>query len=171
MILGRNGELVSDDFSVTDESGNLVSGLSSGVFTSDLFDPAGTEISSTVPVSISELGNGHYRATFTPNSIGLWMLVVYHSSYFPWGKTNNIQVFNNDFDTITELLIRTLGLGQENYYIDNTTYDSDGNLVTGRIRIYDEASNVGSGTGVNATYDISAVYTNKLLTSYSVKKV
>lgn len=54
---------------------------------------------------------------------------------------------------------RLLGLTQENNYIDETTYDSYGNLATGRIRIYSESGSVGTDNDVLATYQITSVGT------------
>jgi len=173
MILGKLSEPVHEDFSVTDINNNLVPGIDSTAFTYHIFNDNGNEVTSIVPVAITELGFGHYRASFIPNSVGIWMLSVYHSLYFPWGKTGSIQVFGHDFDSIAELVIRILGLTQENFSIDNTVYDTSGNLTSGRIKIYNNSSNVGTGSGIIATYTIEAEYdvNNGLMTNYEVKKV
>lgn len=55
-------------------------------------------------------------------------------------------------------LIRALGLMQENQYIDQVVYTS-GKVTSMRLRTYDSAVNVGTGTGVVATYTITAQYT------------
>jgi len=170
MILGRVGVTTTEDFSVTDASDALVPGIDSTSFTLHLFDPSDSEVSGTIPVTITELGHGHYRAQFTPNTVGMWMLSVYHPTHFPWGKTGSIQVFSNDFDTIATVLTRTLGLTQENFYMDQNVYDTDGNLTSGRIRIYSDAASVGGGSNIIATYNIAASYTNGQMDNYSVKK-
>lgn len=173
MILGRVGNAINDDFSVTNAQNVLTPNIDSTAFIVHLFDSSGSEVSSTIPVTITGLGHGHYRASFTANSVGLWMLIVYHNTYFPWGKSNNIQVFANDFDTITTLLTRVLGLTQENFAIDNTVYDGNNNLTQSRIRLYDSESNVGSNNGVISTYNMIATYdpnnVNNML-SYQLKK-
>jgi len=157
MILGKVGNQVFEDFTVADPTDNsLVSGLVNGDFTSDLFTPSGA--SSPITVTISELGSGNYRAIFTPNTVGTWYLIVHHTNYFPWGKAGNIQVFANDFDTIGDMLIRALGLMQENYYIDETEFNALNLMTHSRVRIYNNSVNVGSGTGVIATYLMDATY-------------
>lgn len=173
MILGKLSEPVYEDFSVTDINNILVPGIDSTAFTYHIFNNNGNEVSLSVPVTITELGHGHYRSTFTPNSVGIWLLSVYHSTYFPWGKTGSIQVFGHDFDSIAELVIRILGLTQENFSIDNTIYDTVGNLTSGRIRIYNNSLNVGTGSGIIATYSIEAEYdvNTGLMTNYEVKKL
>ena len=170
MILGLVGEQSNEDFSVVDESNDLVSSLDSTAFTAHLFDPAGSI--SSIGVNISELGHGHYRASFIPSSIGMWMLIVYHSAYFPTGKSGSIQVFANDFDSITTLVTRILGLTQENFYIDNTSYDSNNNLTQSRIRIYSDEISVGTANDVIATYNMTSTFDgNGNMTDYTVKKV
>jgi hypothetical protein len=37
------------------------------------------------PVSITEVGNGRYKYTFTPLSIGEWYILIVHSVYNPRG--------------------------------------------------------------------------------------
>jgi hypothetical protein len=171
MILGRVGIESYEDFSVTDSNDTLVPSIDSTAFTMHLFDNNGSEVSSSTLVNIIELGFGHYRASFTPNNIGMWMLSIYHNTHFPAGKTGSIQVFNNDFDTMTTLITRILGLTQENFYIDNTAYDSFSNMTDSRIRIYNSASNVGTSSGVIATYVMIAIYDSEgNMTSYNVQK-
>lgn len=67
-------------------------------------------------------------------------------------------------------LLRTLGLVQENFYIDTTAFDASGNLLTARVRIYNLAANVGTGVGVVATYNVTATYVGSELATYEVKK-
>lgn len=172
MIFGKVGELSHEDFSVTDNTNTLVPNIDSTAFTLHLFNNLGNEVSSDININITELGYGHYRASFIPNSIGIWMLAVYHPILFPWGKTGTVQVFNNDFDSITTLLIRVLGLVQENFYIDQTFFDTNNNMTQSRIRIYDNPTNIGTSLGIIATYVMKTSYhSNGTLESYSVEKV
>jgi hypothetical protein len=53
-------------------------------------------------------------------------------------------------------LKRALGLMHENIFIDQPIYDTDNNLVSARIRIYNNSSNVGTINGVIGTYVITA---------------
>ncbi len=170
MILARVGQVVHEDFTVTDSSDNLVSGINTNEFTYNLYDNTGLEATSIL-VSFDELGNGHYRANFIPDSKGIWMLAVYHSTYFPWGKTGTIEVYDSDFDTIGENVIRALGLMQENYYLDNSVFDENGNMTSCRIRIYSNSVNVGTDVGVISTYEMNATFNGLELTTYKVQKV
>ena len=171
------GEIVIENFTVTDENYDLVTGLVDGDFTKKLYSPDGTEKSTTIPVSISELGNGNYRISFTPDVKGNWYLVAYHSTFFPWGKAGNIEVRDNDIDNLSNNinaiavdLTRALGLMQENFYIDNTTHDEYGNMINGRIRIYNNPSSVGSSSNVIATYHVTASFTERNMDFYKVVK-
>lgn len=170
-MLGKVGVVLQNDFTITNSNRVLVPGVSIGTITSHLFDPTGTEISSTIPVTITELGFGHYRASFTPNSIGVWYLVTYHNIYFPWGKGGNCQIFANDFDTIQATVVRILGLTQENFYIDMVVNDTDGNMLSSRIRTYTNSTSVGTDNDILSEYNVNATYTNNLMDSYKVTKI
>lgn len=172
MIFGRVGEISHEDFSVTNINNILVPNIDSTAFTVHLFNNDGVEVSSIININIIELGYGHYRVSFIPNSTGIWMIAVTHPSLFPWGKTGTIQVFNNDFDTMTTLIIRVLGLVQENFYIDQTLYDANNNMTQSRIRIYNNPINIGSTSGIIATYFMKAMYdAHGNMDSYSVEKL
>lgn len=153
LILGTDGYTVQEDFTVYNGS-SLVTGLSDGDFSKFLYSPDGTQ--SVIAVSITELGSGNYRASFIPNETGTWYLTITHSSYFPWGKSGSIQVFTTNFDLLDEDMKRVLGLNHENVYIDQATYDSDGNMDSARLRIYSKSSSVGTSSDVIATYRITA---------------
>jgi len=172
MILGKISEPVNEDFSVTDGNDNLVPGIDSTAFTYHIFNDNGDEVSSSVPVTIKELGYGHYRSTFTPNSVGTWLLSIYHTTYFPWGKTGTIQVFAQDFDSIVVLIKRVLGLVQENFYLNESVYDDNNNLLSGKIRIYEQGYEVGGSEGIIAHYDITATYDSDScrMISYKVER-
>lgn len=96
MILGTVGFRAHENFSVVDESETLASGISLDEFDVDLFNPDGLEVSGLVGTSITELGNGHYRVEFIPDQVGTWYMVVYHPKFFPWGKSDDIQVYMGD---------------------------------------------------------------------------
>jgi len=167
MTIGKLGEVTLEEFSVLDSSNLPVSGIPLTEFNAYLFDPSNNEIDSTNVIFI-ELGHGHYRAVFIPNQVGNWLLAVYHSVYFPWGKTNTIQVFSNDFDSINIMLQKILGLVQENFLMDNTIYDDNGNMISARIRTYSNSNSVGTDNDILETYNISTTYTDNQLTSYQV---
>jgi len=171
MILGKIGFEVKEDFSVTDPSRSLVPGIDETSFTYNIFAPNGDEVSSSIPVSISELGHGHYRSTFIPNSVGTWMLAVYHPTYFPWGKTGSIQIFSHDFDTVAVLVQRVLGMVQENFFIDQAVYDDNNNLLSSRIRIYNDDVSVGTDNNIMAEYYMEATYDGLKMQTYKVKKL
>lgn len=158
MIIGKLNEEVFEDFTVVNYNFDPVTGLNDGDFSRNLYDPDGND--STNIVIITELSNGNYRASFTPNKLGTWYLVVRNEDYFPWGKADNIQVYEDPFadGEFSELIERILGLTQENYYLDETTYGLACNLTSARIRIYSEPTSVGTDSDVIATYRITATY-------------
>lgn len=69
-------------------------------------------------------------------------------------------------------LLRALGLTQENYYLDQTTYDEyQGQplLTGGRIRLYANKQDVGTDNGVSAEYTVSSAWQNNRLQTYKVE--
>ncbi len=76
-------------FPVLDGARQRVSGLTTSSFTYELYDPSGTEISGSTPITVGELGStGLYTARFTvPLTQGEYSLIVFHPLYFPRGKT------------------------------------------------------------------------------------
>lgn len=94
---GAIGELNKEfveDFSVVNLSGALKDDLNLGELTYDLYDPYDNEVGGTVTVSFTKLGHGHYRARYTPDEEGNWYLVVYHPTYFHYGKASSVDVFS-----------------------------------------------------------------------------
>lgn len=51
---------------------------------------------------------------------------------------------------------RVLGLTHHNFYIDQTQYDDYGNMISARVRIYDNAGSVGTDNDVIESYLITA---------------
>jgi len=171
MILGKLGEEVKEEFSVLDVSNNLVNGISLDEFSAHLYDPSDNEVYDSTSVNFTELGHGHYRVTFIPNQVGSWMLIVYHTTHFPWGKSNTIQIFANDFESIASMLQKVLGLVQENFSVDQTTYDDNNNLTFSRVRIYNDNTSVGSDNNVLETYLMSATYDGFKMLTYKMEKI
>jgi hypothetical protein len=71
--------------------------------------------------------------------------------YVVCGNENYHEDINDVLDS-NSAIKRILGLLHENISIDETVYDSDGNLVSSRIRLYDSSSNVGTDVGVIGEY-------------------
>lgn len=61
---------------------------------------------------------------------------------------------------------RLVGLMQENQLIDQTAYDSNENLTSARMRLYDDDPDVGN---VIATYTITATWTGDKMDTYKVE--
>ena len=162
MIHGVKDSPVDEHFTVADRNGNLISGIDSTAFTVYVYNPSDAEVSASVGVGFTELGNGNYKYTFTPDVNGIWYVVVTNPTYFPWGKARTFDVSENSLDTIGSSIARVLGLAQENYYLDQAIYNTYANkykcLAFGRIRIYSDSSSVGTSSNVVATYQITATY-------------
>ena len=156
MIHGERNVPVDEHFTVSDRNGNLITGIDSTEFTVHVYDPTNAEVTSSVSGFFTELGDGNYKYTFTPNLNGVWYVIVTHPIYFPWGKTDDVKVDEGSQTQIYEAVIRTLGLVHHNMYIDNPTYDDFGNMVSARVRLYSDAASVGTDSNVIETYLITA---------------
>lgn len=92
------------------------------------------------------------------------------------GNENYVDDIENVLDNsvLQADLKRTLGLVQENYYIDQTnytTYEGSKLMTSGRMRVYSNASSVGTDSDVTATYQINTSWSNGEMTTYKVTKV
>ena len=156
MLQGVLNKLVSEHFTIVDSNGNPVIGVPPASITLFVYNPSGTEISAGVGGIVSELSDGNYKYTFTPNSLGTWYVMATHPTYFPWGKTDDVQVFNIDLDGIYDAAEKTLGLSRHNMFIDDPTYDEFGNMTSARVRTYTNSASVGTSNNVIETYRITA---------------
>ncbi len=85
MIHGVKDQPVHENFTVSDSIGNLVSGIDTTTgFIAYVYNPAGTEVTGLVSGFFTELGDGNYRYTFTPNVNGVWYINVTNDFYFSW---------------------------------------------------------------------------------------
>ena len=161
----------TDNFIVFDDDNNIVTGLTT--FTKKLYNPNGIEvanISGGIPVTISELQDGLYSVSFTPDIYGNWELIVSEPTYFPDGKIGHYNVSAGN-KVILENLKRILGLCHENFRI----YNQAGDLVEGIIKIYDNATDLENDQNPVAEYEIKTNYgagkEKRLVTEYISKRI
>lgn len=127
----------------------------------------------TETVSLIHRAKGRYEGTWTPAMVG-----TYSAHFFVYsdaGRTvenimyvravEQIFVTQSDVDDLAAAIVRLLGLNHENAFIDNTAFDTFGQLTGARIRLFDSKDHVdlatdgGSETlGLIATYTMSADY-------------
>jgi hypothetical protein len=98
MITAKINTATAEDFTVLDSADNPLAGITLTEFTYKLYNPTGNE--SVLTVTFTELGDGNYRASFTPDAVGIWYLVVYHPTHFTTGKADTIQVSNYGLDDL-----------------------------------------------------------------------
>jgi len=85
--------------------------------------------------------------------------------YGSWGFADGTAGINAKLD-------RILGLTQENYYVDNTVFNSGGMMTSSRIRTYSNPASIGTANDVIATYTMTATYNgSNEMQSYKVEKV
>lgn len=117
--------------------------------------------------------SGSYRlrlSTSNTDTTGVFLYVVRCAGALDYVGVVKI-VANEEVDTFT-LMVRGIGLMHENSVLDNTTYNTDNRLTSGRMRIYDSRANAlaAGATGLVATYTITATYSGLSLTNYTVVK-
>jgi len=156
MIHGVKDNPVDEHFTVSDSNGNLVAGIDSSSFTVYVYDPSDAEVSGSVNGSFTDLGNGNYKYTFTPDANGVWYVTITQPTYFSWGKSDDVYVDSANLSSIYEIVRKTLGLVHHNMYIDEPVYDEAGNMISARVRIYSDSASVGSNTNVIETYLITS---------------
>lgn len=84
-----------------------------------------------------------------------------------WDELTSDHVVAGSFG---ERMASMVGLMQENHYLDQTTYDVHGRLLSSRIRLYSIPGSVGTDSDVTATYLITAVWSGGELQTYKVVK-
>ena len=112
--------------------------------------------------SFTDLGDGNYKYTFTPDVNGVWYVTTTHPTYFSWGKSDDVYVDSADLTSIYEIVRKTLGLVHHNMFIDEPVYDETGNMISARVRIYSDSASVGTDINVIETYLITASFHIKL---------
>ena len=73
-------------------------------------------------------------------------------------SASNLEItdISTNITNISNDIKRLLGLVHENIFIDNPSYDTDGNLISARVRIYSNSASVGTANDIIGTYQISA---------------
>lgn len=156
MTQGVINQPVYEYFTVINSGGTLIPGIDATTFTTYIYNPSDVEVSASVGAIITELSNGNYKLTFTPDVEGNWYVMIIHPTYFPWGKTGLVQIYKSDTSQIYDDIAKILGLSHHNIYIDNPSYDDHGNMVAARLRIYSNKTSVGTNSDVIETYLITS---------------
>jgi hypothetical protein len=65
-----------DELYVIDGDGTPITGILDAQWVKVLYNPSGIDVSGSITVTVTELGDGIYRVTFTPNVDGSWALVL-----------------------------------------------------------------------------------------------
>jgi len=177
IYIEKDNEIV-DSFQVLDKHGDIVTGLVQGDFTIKLYNPSKDDVanvSAGVVVAIEELGDGFYRTSFTPDTLGAWNLIISHATYIEDGVGEDyfcLESLGGVSQEIEDMIKKILGLSQSNYRIINPEYDKAMNLIAGIIKTYPTATDLENDTNTIGEYSITAVFNRKnQMTDYKVKEV
>lgn len=146
MIIGRINTVAMETFSIIDADNLPVEGLPSSDFSYGIFGPNGDNVTLTHPITIEELGDGHYRVSFMPKEEGLYYLIVKHNLYFPAGKGGHFQIFSDDFSSVGTMVSLIKDFTEGRWRIDKNTnqmifYRGDNTTEIARFNLYDSAGN------------------------------
>jgi len=144
-----------------------------------IYDSSNVVVSTVDLVSVE---GGLYTAQFTPNTAGIFVGVVTHYADAAHtvlaGYTKDLVTI--DVNSIKTNILRILGLLHQNAVVDNTTYDVDGNMLSGRVRCYDTKVNAQAAeavspaaynTGKTFEYQVTAEYNSSKMTKYTMVQV
>ncbi len=121
-------------FKAYDSSGAKVSGEEQGDFGIALYNPSDAEVSGSIPVTIAELdSSGIYKASFTTNAEGKWLLEVKHATYFAIGKRWTCRFYDA---TVTVPSAPTLNTVVDDETGTSVTTDVTANDVDNLIHIF-----------------------------------
>ena len=152
----------------------LVTDNNSGLFCeARIYDGSGSFITN---IDLTYQTDGLYVGSWIPSVEGYYTAV--YSFFYDAAKT---VAADDEYPKAAEQievtadktnLLRILGLLHENAVLDQTTYNSEGNLLTGRLRVYDTKANAtAAGTaGLLFSYTIEATYNAGLLQTYKILK-
>jgi hypothetical protein len=145
----------------------------------EIYAPGGTSPIATL--DLLHKAKGRYEAPWTPTAPGLFL--VHYFVYSDAAHTIRNVSYNNEgeqvsvttvsLDDLAESTARLLGLSKENMFVDKTEFDTIGQLLSCRIRLFDSEANASTAqdgdsysTGLIATYTMTAEHegTGKLKT-------
>lgn len=72
------------------------------------------------------------------------------------------------YDVLSPELKIIMGLCQQNFRFSQQLYDTNGNLLTGVIKIFPTSTDCHNNTNPLKTFNVTATYTNNQLTDYRV---
>ena len=176
----NTGDAANRSTVILDPAGNELIGTTN--YTEATFDEIGTSgiyeclFPSTAPTKVftSVDQDTPYTISLVSSTadIGASQKSIRIVSRFIWELPTVAEIWSNanrtltSFGTLTTDMARVLGLVMENLVEEVTSRDSNGNKLTSTIYIYDSAANATThdkATGLTASYNISASYTNNLM--------
>lgn len=136
-----------------------------------VYDSAGNLATS---LSGTHLADGLYSATWTPSTEGFFSYIadLFFDGAFLVSAGYEKQGELIDVNSNKTNVLRLLGLAHENSVVDQQVYNSDGGLVSARIRSYDNKANaqLAALTGLRFTWSVYATYFEGNVSSYKILK-
>ncbi len=125
-------------------------------------------------LTLPHIASGLYGTSYTPAGEG-YLSVIYElffDSGFAAAANYDLESELVEVSSDKTNLVRVLGLLHENTVFDQQVYDSDSNLVSGRLRAYDSKVHALSAgiPGLLFTWTVSASYTGGQLSQYLITR-
>ena len=173
----RHSQALEDiriDIHLINEDGTDATGEAASLSTI-IKDPDGNELiggTDYVEATFNEIGtSGTFECLFLKIDADAFISVDDNNSYTLILKSSTAGVGQTSkqvaIRSVTQAdMARVLGLVMENLVEEVTSRDSNGNKLTSTIYIYDSAANATThdkATGLTASYNIAASYTNNLM--------
>lgn len=138
--------------------------------TAQVSKDGGAFANSATPVT--EVGLGYYLLILSSTEMTASIVLVVASASVGNVLIDPLEIHTEQDYTAARAagIDRILGLSHDNMVQDQQAYDSDKNMTSARVRVYDTAAHAlaAGSTGLLFTYAIAAAYTNKLLTNFSM---
>ncbi len=114
-----------------------------------------------------------YDATTTPASAGEYKLIVFYNNTAVGTFTDNVRLWDVDTTWSNPTALRLLGLCRQNIAFDSSSYNSQNQLLSMRMRLYTNAADAraNSGNNVLAVYSTSATFANGKLSNQRIWEV
>jgi hypothetical protein len=136
-----------------------------------IYDAAGVLVTA---VNLDHTTDGLYVGIYTPSATGYYHVALdlcvdvgrtIAAGYERAGEVLEVS------DLKTNIL-RLLGISRENTYIDQTTYDSNNNLTSARVRSYDTAANAHThgATGLLFQWTVVSVFDGETMSTYKMTR-
>ena len=172
MLLGTVGKPISVSATVSDGRTDLFC-------RARILDSSGN-LFATLPLLHQQFGCYSSSMTFSVEGYFNVIYDFFFDAGFTFEAGYGLNAETIDINSFRTDIARILGLQHQNSIVDQTVHDSDRNLLSARLRVYDTAANVAAATAVSPSvyntgllfqYQIVGSFSGGILQKYHIEKV